>query len=63
MGTGQGLSMDRHQALTLAIFALNTYLNPEASSPADLAILDKHAESVIETLAAMREEVADDEQH
>jgi hypothetical protein len=48
--------MSPRGALTLAIFALNTLTDPDASSPADLTYLDAHAVDALATLARMREQ-------
>lgn len=42
-------------ALDYAIFALNTYKEPQGSSEDDLARLDEHLAQVIETLVATRD--------
>jgi len=41
-------------ALDLSIFAINTLLYPDASSPEDMDMLEAKAEDVIETLADIR---------
>lgn len=47
--------MDDIEALSAAIFAINTFTNPDASSYEDIEWLDQNATKVIEHLAAMRE--------
>lgn len=44
------------EALSFAIFALNTLQHPEASSPEDIARLDERSDDVIAVLARMREQ-------
>ncbi len=43
------------EALGIAILAINTLLYPDATSDAQFDALQFHAESVIETLANMRD--------
>lgn len=43
------------EALTLGIFALNTWLAPDASSDEDLAVLNAKAEAAVAALARLRE--------
>jgi hypothetical protein len=43
------------EAISMAIFAINTLMEPDASSDEDVDRLEAQAENVIETLADMRE--------
>lgn len=42
-------------ALTLGIFAINTWLEPKASSRADIEVLERRAREITHALAALRE--------
>lgn len=44
-----------HEAVTLGIFAINTWLAPDASSAEDVAYLEAHAEEALVGLARIRE--------
>lgn len=48
-------TMTDHEALTLAIFALNSYEHPDATTSDDLAHLDQHAEAARTALAKLRD--------
>lgn len=48
----------RGEALTTAIYLINTLLHPEGSDPADVDRAEAQAERVLDVLAALREEVA-----
>jgi len=50
--------MSQREALDLAIYALNSFQHPDASSSEDLAWLDLHADCAASTLARMRESTA-----
>jgi len=45
------------EALDLAIFAINTLMHPDASEPEDIDRLERMSESVVMTLADIREAV------
>jgi hypothetical protein len=47
-------------ALDLAIFCLNTFMHPDASSDEDVARLELHSDDVIATLVDLREVVKGD---
>lgn len=42
-------------ALTLGIFAINTWMDPRASSRADIEVLERRAREITHALAALRE--------
>lgn len=42
------------EALSFAIFAINTWLHPDASDPADIERLEERADDVITTLDRLR---------
>lgn len=46
--------MNKIEALNYAIFAINTCLEPQASSQEDMDRLDAHGEEAIKVLAALR---------
>lgn len=47
--------MTYEMALTLGIFAINTWLEPQASTQADIESLERRAREVTHALAALRE--------
>ncbi len=49
--------MSYKEALDFAIFAVNTIMEPSASTPADLDRLEEKSDEVISTLVDMRETV------
>lgn len=49
--------MDIIEALTLAIFCLNDFLEPNASEQIDVNKLDEKAEEAISKLAALRDQM------
>lgn len=44
------------EALTLGIFAINTFMFPDASSEEDMATLDERGLRAVEVLAAIRDQ-------
>lgn len=48
--------MDPIEALGLGIFAINTWLEPSASSSEDIAYLELHADEALEALDKLRNE-------
>lgn len=44
------------EALSFAIFAINTFMHPEASDQADVERLEERAEDVIDVLVRLREQ-------
>jgi len=51
---GAGGDMEVGRALSLAIFAINTFMHPDASSDADVAVLEANSDEVIEALVELR---------
>lgn len=51
---GAGGDMEVGRALSLAIFAINTFMHPDASSDEDVAVLEAHSDEVIEALHELR---------
>ena len=48
------VQMSYDEALTMAIFSLNTLLYPDASAPSDIDRLEARADDVIATLVDIR---------
>lgn len=48
--------MTDHEALSLAMFALRTWQDPDASAEEDLTYLDLHADCAVDALGRMRDE-------
>ena len=46
--------MEVGRALNLAIFAINTFMHPDASSDEDVAVLEANSDEVIEALVELR---------
>jgi hypothetical protein len=46
--------MPAEEALSFAIFAINTLMHPDASDPADVDLLEQKSDDVIESLADIR---------
>jgi hypothetical protein len=51
------VQMSYKEALDMAIFAINSWMHPDASSDVDLDDLEARADDVIATLVDMRETV------
>jgi len=51
---GAGGDMEVGRALSLAIFCINTFMHPDASSDADVAVLEANSDEVIEALVELR---------
>jgi len=54
-GTVEQVSYD--EAISYAIFAINTFMHPDASSDADIARLELHSDEIIATLVDLRDTV------
>jgi hypothetical protein len=46
--------MTMGEALNYAIFAINTFMHPDASEPSDVDALEAHSDDVIEALVELR---------
>lgn len=51
---GRESDMEMDQVLSLAIFAINTFMHPDASAKTDVDFLDAHSDEVIEGLVELR---------
>jgi hypothetical protein len=53
----QPVQMSYDEALTLAIFCINTFMHPDASAPEDVDRLEDRSDDVIATLVDIRDAV------